>query len=91
MADREIERTDKVLAQIASEPVEIPADLTIADFCLDSIKKMLTQGNAPASSFHVLHGGSVYYIDIMVRAIAPPFKSRDPSLDEKQWFGQRES
>ncbi len=93
MDDNEIKQLEQVIADAAGDPLvsEIPPDLTISDFCLDSVKKMMTSGGAPRSSFHVMHGGSVYYIDMVIRAIAPPYEARDPRLNEKQWFGQRET
>lgn len=92
MDDKEVERLESETTEPPRQSLpEIPPDLTMADFCLNSVKKMMTAGGAPRQSFHVLHGGSVYYIDMVVRAIAPPYEARDPRKDEKQWFGQRES
>ena len=65
--------------------------MSIAQFCLGSIKKMMSSRGAPHTSFHVFHAGSVYYVDMVVRAIAPPYEARDPRLNEKQWFGQRQT
>ena len=93
MDDKEIERLEKALNEQTPHRKlgEVPGNISIAEFCLDSVKKMMLHKGSPHTSFHVFYGGSVYYIDLVVRAIAPPFDARDPALDENQWFGQRET
>lgn len=90
MDDKEIEALETALDKLPMDFQVIQPDLTIADFCIDSVKEMMGEKQAsPLKTFHVLHAGSVYYIDMVVRAIAPPYESREPGLDRKQWFGQR--
>ncbi len=90
MDDKELDRLEKALNKSEDQIIKIDPDLTIADFCLDSVKEMMGEGqHSPMKSFHVLHAGSVYYIDMVVRAIAPPYEAREPGQDKKQWFGQR--
>ena len=93
MDDKEIERLERALTDQPTHELlgEVPGNTTVAEFCLSSVKKMMLNKGSPHTSFHVFYGGSVYYIDMAVRAIAPPFDARDPNLDERQWFGQRET
>ena len=93
MDDSEIEALEKALDESMIENFQkIEPELTIADFCLDSVKEMMGEAQqSPMKTYHVLHAGSVYYIDMVVRAIAPPYDSREPGQDERQWFGQRET
>ncbi len=91
MDDQEIRALEEALDALPQETFQpIDPELKMADFCLDSVKEMMQEGqSSPRKTFHVLHAGSVYYIDMVVRAIAPPYDARDPGQDEQQWFGQR--
>ena len=93
MDDNEIERLEAALAELPDhEFTKVEPELTIAEFCLTSVKEMMDKsGSSPIRSYHVLHAGSLYYVDVVVRAIAPPYEARDPNLSERQWFGQRET
>lgn len=92
MDEQEIEELEAALSGMQPEIEKIDPTLTIADFCLDSVKKLMASPKgAPTGTFHVLHKGSVYYIDMVVRAIAPPYEAREPGKDKQQWFGQRPS
>lgn len=90
MTENEIEELEAALSGIQTPTEMIDPSLTIADFCLDSVKKMMVNPKgSPTGTFHVLHKGSLYYIDMVVRAIAPPYEAREPGDDDQQWFGQR--
>jgi len=95
MDDREIDRLEKPLEPQEQGNVELLGEVLpskdIGEFCLEAVVKMMVTGGSPNSVFHVMHKGSVYYIDMVVRAIAPPYEARDPDLKERQWFGQRET
>ena len=92
MDDNEIKELERLLDKL---PVDdgfqnVDSTLTIADFCLDSVKEMMgDEQRSLVKNFHVLHAGSLYYIDMVVRAIAPPYESRPQDEDGRQWFGQR--
>ncbi len=63
----------------------------IGEFCMNAIKAMVEKGTTPTASFHCLYGGTMYYFDLDVRGINPPYQYRDPRNDENQWMGQRPS
>jgi hypothetical protein len=90
MDDKTIEELEKALAELPDDINMVEPNITIADFCVDSVKEMMGEGqSSPRKRFHVLHAGSVYYIDMVVQAIAPPYEAREPGEDKQQWFGQR--
>ena len=93
MDEKDIEALEKALSELPEDNIiMVEPNLTIADFCVDSIKELMQEGQkSPKKRFHVLHAGSVYYIDMVVQAIAPPYEAREPGEDKVQWFGQRQT
>ena len=73
----------------------VPEDMTVGDFCRDSIEKII-QDRVPSHSYCVLHEGAIYYLDIICSAIKPPYTRQLP--DDKDlpggtalWMGQRKN
>ena len=90
MDDEEIRALEEALDALPEDLVTVDANITVGDFCIDSIKELMHEGQkSPRKTFAVMHAGSLYYCDMVVKAIAPPYEAREPGEDAVQWFGQR--
>lgn len=67
------------------------SDMTIGEFCRESLVRIV-EAEVPVHSYQVLHEGSIYFIDVAVTAIKPPYTRLSPEEVEEgepMWLGQR--